>query len=85
MNIPTTWDLYRHYKSTWGTDYTYEIIGIAKHSETQELMVIYLPLYPQALDRQGEAAYTVRPLDMRNETVTRDGKQMLRFTKMEKQ
>ncbi|MDC8785938.1 DUF1653 domain-containing protein [Roseateles koreensis] len=31
---------YRHYKGG-----TYEVIGVARHSETQEPLVIYRPLY----------------------------------------
>ncbi len=36
---------WRHYKSTEWDDRIYEVIGIAKHSETDEDMVIYRPLY----------------------------------------
>ncbi|MCX6072751.1 MAG: DUF1653 domain-containing protein [Campylobacterales bacterium] len=43
---------YRHYKGN-----EYEVIGIAKHSETEELLVVYRPLY-------GEQGLWVRPLEM---------------------
>ncbi len=48
---------YRHYK---GKDY--EVLGIVKHSETEELLVLYKQLY-------GDFGLWVRPLDMFNETV----------------
>ncbi len=39
MNIPM--GLYRHYKGR-----QYLVIGLARHSETQEVCVVYVPLYP---------------------------------------
>lgn len=59
---------YRHFKGN-----EYEVIGIAKHSETLEPMVIYKALY-------GEGGYWVRPASMWNETVERDGQTFKRFT-----
>ena len=49
------------------------MIGIAKHSESLEEMVIYQALY-------GEGGYWVRPAVMWNEVIERDGKVMQRFT-----
>lgn len=43
---------YRHYKGG-----EYELVGVARHSETLEAMVVYRPLY-------GEAALWVRPHGM---------------------
>ena len=59
---------YRHFKGN-----EYEVIGIAKHSETQESLVIYRALY-------GEGQLWARPASMWNETVERDGKTYPRFT-----
>ena len=59
---------YRHFKGN-----EYEVIGIARHSETEEPMVVYKALY-------GEGGIWVRPLKMWNETVVRDGKEYKRFT-----
>ena len=59
---------YRHFKGG-----EYEVIGIARHSETREEMVVYRALY-------GEGGLWVRPLSMWEETVTRDGKTFQRFT-----
>ena len=58
---------YRHFKGN-----EYEVIAIAKHSETMEEMVVYKALY-------GEGGYWVRPASMWNETVERDGKVFKRF------
>ena len=59
---------YRHIKGN-----EYEVIGLARHSETQEEMVVYRALY-------GDFGLWVRPARMWNETVERDGKTFRRFT-----
>lgn len=58
---------YRHYK---GNDY--EVIGCAKHSETEEEFVVYRALY-------GERGLWVRPKAMFLATVTVDGQTVPRF------
>lgn len=58
---------YRHYK---GHEYT--VIGIARHSETMEELVIYRQEY-------GDKALWVRPKQMFLETVEVDGKIVPRF------
>ena len=58
---------YRHFKGN-----EYEVIAVAKHSETLEPMVVYRALY-------GDGGYWVRPASMWNETVEREGKTFLRF------
>lgn len=58
---------YRHFKGKM-----YEVIAIAKHSETLEEMVVYRALY-------GQGDVWVRPAAMWNETVERDGKTFRRF------
>ena len=59
---------YRHFKGK-----CYEVIGVARHSESGEELVVYRPLY-------GERGLWVRPLSMWNELVERDGKTCRRFT-----
>lgn len=61
---------YRHYKGG-----EYEVIDVAHHSETEELMVVYRPLY-------GERELWVRPLAMFVESVEIDGETMPRFQLM---
>ena len=62
---------YRHFKGN-----EYEVTGIARHSETGEPMVVYRALY-------GNNELWVRPAEMWNETVIRDGKTIQRFTRTE--
>ena len=59
---------YRHFKGN-----EYEVIALAKHSETGESMVVYRALY-------GDGGVWVRPASMWNDTVERDGKTYRRFT-----
>lgn len=58
---------YRHYKGG-----LYSLLGVARHSETGELLVVYRPQY-------GEAELWVRPLTMFTELVEQDGKRQPRF------
>ena len=44
--------IYQHYKGS-----EYQVEGLVTHSETEETMVLYRPLY-------GEGALWVRPFDM---------------------
>lgn len=59
---------YRHFKGN-----EYELLYVARHSETREDMVVYRALY-------GEGGVWVRPASMWNETVERDGRTQKRFT-----
>lgn len=60
--------IYKHFKGG-----RYEVIGIARHSETEEELVVYRALY-------GDGALWARPLSMWNEWVSYQGKTVLRFT-----
>jgi hypothetical protein len=59
---------YRHYK---GKDY--QVLGIARHSETEEALVVYRCLY-------GDGSLWVRPLAMFLEQVEVEGRAVQRFT-----
>ena len=59
---------YRHFKGN-----EYEVLAVAKHSETLEEMVVSRALY-------GDGGVWVRPAAMWNEMVTREGKTFPRFT-----
>jgi hypothetical protein len=56
---------YRHFKGG-----LYEVLGVARHSETEEELVVY---------RTGQGDLWVRPKAMFLETVTRDGRAVPRF------
>lgn len=61
---------YRHFKGN-----EYEVIDIARHSETTEPMVIYRALY-------GDGGLWARPAAMWSETIERDGRKYQRFEKI---
>ncbi len=62
---------YRHYK---GMDY--EVIGVARHSETEEEFVVYRALY-------GDRGLWIRPAVMFMESVAVDGRSVLRFQRID--
>lgn len=59
--------VYEHYKGN-----KYQVIDVATHSETEEKLVVYRPMY-------GDMALWVRPVDMFVESVEIDGKMVPRF------
>jgi hypothetical protein len=63
--------IYRHYKGK-----NYEVLGVAKHSETLEEMVVYKALYESEF---GKDTLWVRPKAMFLEKVMHQGKEMNRF------
>lgn len=71
-NTSTTYKIrpgrYRHFKGN-----EYQVLYVARHSETLEELVVYQALY-------GERGIWVRPASMWNELVERDGKTIPRFT-----
>jgi len=58
---------YKHFKGG-----EYEVIAVARHSESLEQLVVYRPLY-------GERAIWVRPLDMFLDMKEIEGEQLPRF------
>ncbi len=58
---------YRHYKGG-----EYEVFFVARHSETEEELVVYRTLY-------GDFSHWVRPLSMFTETIELNGQQVPRF------
>lgn len=63
---------YRHFKGN-----EYEVLYIAKHSEDESAIVVYRALY-------GDYDVWVRPADMWNETVIRDGITYKRFYRLDR-
>lgn len=66
-------DTYKHYKGKY-----YEVVGIAKQSETLEDLVVYYCLYPNK-----ESQLWIRPLAMFQGKVIVRGKEMSRYTHIE--
>lgn len=62
---------YKHYKGA-----LYEVLDTVRHSETDEYLVLYRPLY-------GERKLWVRPYEMFVETVEVDGEAVARFVLVE--
>ena len=66
--------IYEHYKGK-----TYRVLGIARHSETLEEMVLYEALYENDLGK-----IWVRPKAMFLENIELEGKTLPRFRILEK-
>ena len=62
--------LYKHYKGGY-----YHVLEVAKHSETEQELVVYRALY-------GEFGLWARPLYMFEETVLVEGAEQLRFQRL---
>ena len=63
--------VYRHYKGQH-----YEVLGVARHSETEEEFVVYRALY-------GERGLWIRPVAMFMESVEKDGVFVPRFARID--
>lgn len=61
---------FRHYKGG-----EYEVIGVARHSETLEPVVVYRPLY-------NDSGWWVRPFEMFTGTLEVDGVVRSRFERI---
>ena len=70
MSDDVTPGIYEHHKGA-----RYEVLALARHSETEEWLVVYRQLY-------GDRAHWVRPLAMFAETVERDGVDVPRFARV---
>ncbi len=65
--------VYRHYKGP-----EYRVLALARHTETEESLVIYQALY-------GEGSVWARPYDLFSGRVLIDGEEVLRFTRVDRQ
>lgn len=64
--------IYQHFR----TRKQYKVVGVGLHTETNEQMVIYMPLYVC------EQTFFIRPLAMFAETVEHEGQQVPRFSRV---
>jgi hypothetical protein len=76
---PIIGGVYKHYKSTGGLDHLYRVTGFAKHSETEEILVVYEALYYNNWLVDSAVQFTVRPLGMFMESVEVNGEIKPRF------
>jgi len=68
--------VYEHYKSTDEDKRYYQVLGFAKHTETGEILAVYIPLY---VDSEPTGLLDVRPLAMFTEDVVHNGQVVPRY------
>jgi hypothetical protein len=71
LNTALPKGIYEHFKGN-----RYEVLETAKHSETEEVFVVYRALY-------GDYGVWIRPLAMFDQTIEREGRQLKRFKLIE--
>ncbi len=59
--------IYEHYKGQY-----YQVLGIARHTETSEELVVYQALY-------GDRLLWVRPVSLFNQTILQNAEEVPRF------
>ncbi len=78
---------YKHDPKGKVENYAYEVVGVGLHTEDDareidKYMVVYRPLYPEALVYKTGKIFYLRPLSMFMESITKDGKTFPRFKKI---
>ena len=73
-NDPVRLGVYRHYKHTDKEPKFYLVIGLARHTETEQSLVIYIPLY-----HAGGLRMAARPLSNFIGKIQKDGEWIDRF------
>jgi len=69
--------VYQHYKHTDASPRYYQVLGVARNTETDELYALYVPLY--VIPEHHGVRFQVRPLDMFLESVEWNGETVPRF------
>ena len=69
--------VYEHYKSTAADKRMYQVLGFARHTETDEILAVYIPLY--IIPEHMGLRLQVRPLTMFMEDVEHNGRTVPRF------
>jgi hypothetical protein len=69
--------VYEHYKSTPKDRRYYQVLGFARHTETEEILAVYIPLY--VIPKHKGLRLQVRPLAMFMEVVEYNGETIPRF------
>lgn len=73
---PVPGEVYRHFKRGG----TYEVVGVARHTETEEMLVVYRSLYADSEFPFG--TLWVRPLESFMAVVEHEGSMVTRFTRV---
>lgn len=77
--LPKVGEIYKHFKS----DDTYQIVAISRHTETQEVFVVYKPIsYELDWLKEENCDSAARPLSMFMDEIDRDGYKGPRFIKI---
>jgi hypothetical protein len=76
MNYPIS-GVYEHHKSTPEARKYYQVLGCAKHTETDEALVVYVPLY--VIPEHTGLRLQVRPVAMFLEQIEKHGVRVPRF------
>ncbi len=82
MQIPEN-GFYYHYKHDDAkgiNDHAYEVVGLSKHSETDDLLIIYVPLYEST--HLIPAQCYARPIELFFDEVEHNGATVPHFTKI---
>lgn len=69
--------VYEHYKSTSEARRYYQVLGFARHTETEEVLAVYIPLY--VIPEHHGLRLQVRPLAMFTGQVEKQGQPFPRF------
>ncbi len=76
LQYPNT-GVYEHYKSTPEDKRYYQVLGFARHTENEEILAVYIPLY--VIPEHTGLRLQVRPLGMFMGSVEYDGQTIPRF------
>ncbi len=85
-DLPKAGELYYHFKHNPEKDifnYAYKIVGTGKHSETDEIFIVYKALYKSPWIEESAVDFTIRPIKMFMENVEKNGQSFPRFKKIE--
>lgn len=84
-NTPKVGEFYKHFKhdpEKGMADHIYQVIGVGCHTETEEVLVLYTPLYSSDYLIEKEADVFCRPLSMFIDEVEKEAYAGPRFIKI---
>lgn len=78
------WIHYKHNPNGPQNNFSYEIVGLVVHTETEDILVCYRPLYESSFIQEKKVDYFVRPLSMWDDQIEKDNYSGPRFRKLQK-